>query len=487
YNSSELKNNNVSSELIKSAIDKIKKSKKNFSKSAEQSFNSLEKYTKDITKLAEYGKIDPVIGRDNEIKRTIQILSRRIKNNPILVGEAGVGKTAIIEGLAVRITNGDVPDNLKGCKLLSLDLGALIAGAKYKGEFEERLKSVLGEVEDASGDVILFIDELHTLIGAGASEGAMDASNLLKPALARGELNCIGATTLDEYRKYIEKDAAFARRFQSIYVEEPNVIDTISILRGIRDNYEIYHGIKITDSAIIAAATLSNRYITDRFLPDKAIDLIDEASAKLRNEADSKPEEIDIIDRKLIKFKIEKEALKRENDQNSLNRSNILDNEIDILEKKMKNLIDEWQIEKSISEDIKSIKKQLDEYKKELEHTQREGQFSRAGQLTYGLIPELDNKLREKESIKKNNMLRESVTEEDIALVISRITGIPIDKMLESEKDKLLHMEECLLKDIVGQNEAVIAVSNSVRRSRAGIQDENRPIGSFLFLGPTGV
>ncbi|MFN7039207.1 MAG: ATP-dependent chaperone ClpB [Alphaproteobacteria bacterium] len=484
----ELSENNVTAEKLALAIDSLRKGKVADSKNAEQNYEALSKYTKDITEYARQGKIDPVIGRDEEIRRTIQVLSRRTKNNPVLIGEPGVGKTAIIEGLAIRIFQGDVPETLKDCKLLALDLGALIAGAKYRGEFEERLKSVLNEVENASGEIILFIDELHTLVGAGASEGAMDASNLLKPALARGELHCVGATTLDEYRKYIEKDAAFARRFQPVYISEPSVSDTISILRGIKERYELHHGIRITDAALVAAATLSNRYITDRYLPDKAIDLVDEAASKLRMEADSKPEEIDELDRKIIQLKIEQSALQKEQDTASTLRLSNISSEIQDLEKKSSDLTSKWQIEKSKLEKVKKLKEQLDNMRHELEVAQRSGNLARAGELAYGIIPDLTQQIQiEETNSKDGGLLKEAVTDQDIALVVSRITGIPMDKMLGSEKDKLLHMEEYLRNSVIGQEEAITAVSNAVRRARAGIQDTSRPLGSFLFLGPTGV
>ena len=457
------------------------------SPSAEEGYDALKKYARDLTESARDGKLDPVIGRDEEIRRTIQVLSRRTKNNPVLIGEPGVGKTAIVEGLALRIVNGDVPEGLKDKRLLALDLGALIAGSKFRGEFEERLKSVLTEITAASGEIILFIDELHTLVGAGNAEGAMDASNMLKPALARGELHCVGATTLDEYRKNIEKDAALARRFQPVYVNEPSVADTISILRGIKEKYELHHGVRITDGAIVAAATLSNRYITDRFLPDKAIDLMDEAASRLRMEVDSKPEAIDELDRRIVQLKIEREALKKENDPASRDRLEKLVKELDDLEQSSAELTAQWRAEKEKLAGAQKLKEQLDQARAELDVAQRRGDWSRAGELTYGVIPELERKLKDVEAAEAGRMLEEAVTEEHIAGVVSRWTGIPVDKMLSSEREKLLHMEDALKRRVVGQDEAVTAVSNAIRRARAGLQDPNRPMGSFLFLGPTGV
>jgi ATP-dependent Clp protease ATP-binding subunit ClpB len=473
---------------LNKAITTLRKGKKVSSASAESNYNSLEKYTKNITELARQGKIDPVIGRDDEIRRVIQVLSRRTKNNPVLIGEPGVGKTALIEGIANRIVDGDVPDNMKESTLLTLDLGALIAGAKFRGEFEERLKAVLNEVLANQGETILFIDELHTLVGAGAAEGSMDASNLLKPALARGELHCIGATTLDEYRKYIEKDAALARRFQAIYVSEPTVADTISILRGLKDKYELHHGIGITDNAIIAAATLSDRYITDRFLPDKAIDLIDEAASKLRMEVNSKPQEIDELDRKIIQLKIESEALKKETDDFSKERREAINNELKVLEAKSYEQNSSWNSEKLKIANIKKLKEDLDDAKIKLEIAQRNGDLAKAGELAYGIIPALTTKITEAEKLKNNStLLKEAINEKDIAYIISKITGIPIDKMLSSEKEKLLKMEEEIGAKVIGQRDAVKAISNAIKRSRTGINDPHKPIGSFMFLGPTGV
>jgi ATP-dependent Clp protease ATP-binding subunit ClpB len=477
----------INAQSLNAAIEQIRKGRKADSASAEEGYDALKKYSRDLTEAAREGKLDPVIGRDEEIRRTIQVLSRRTKNNPVLIGEPGVGKTAIVEGLALRIVHGDVPDSLKEKRLLALDLGSLIAGAKFRGEFEERLKAVLSEITAAAGEIIVFIDELHTLVGAGKADGAMDASNMLKPALARGELHCVGATTLDEYRKHIEKDAALARRFQPVFVNEPTVEDTISILRGIKEKYEVHHGVRITDSAIVAAATLSNRYITDRFLPDKAIDLMDEAASRLRMEAESKPEEIDELDRRILQLKIEREALKKEHDPASQDRLERLVEELDELEKKSAELSAQWRAEKDKMASAQKLKEQLDQARVELEQAQRKGDYTRAGELTYAIIPDLDRKLKTAEEAESHRMIEEAVTDQHIAGVVSRWTGIPVDKMLEGERDKLLHMEENVKRRVIGQDEAVVAVANAVRRARAGLQDPNRPIGSFLFLGPTGV
>ncbi|MFM9973593.1 MAG: ATP-dependent chaperone ClpB [Beijerinckiaceae bacterium] len=477
----------VTAQGINSAIAAIRKGRKADSATAENAYDALKKYARDLTEAAREGKLDPVIGRDEEIRRTIQVLSRRTKNNPVLIGEPGVGKTAIAEGLALRIVNGDVPEGLKDKKLLALDMGSLIAGAKYRGEFEERLKAVLSEVTAADGGIILFIDEMHTLVGAGKADGAMDASNLLKPALARGELHCVGATTLDEYRKHVEKDAALARRFQPVFVAEPTVEDTVSILRGLKEKYEQHHGVRIQDSALVAATMLSNRYITDRFLPDKASDLMDEASARLRMQIDSKPEELDSIDREVIRLKIEAEALKKESDPASKDRLAKLQKELTGLEAESAAFTARWQAEKDKLGKAAELKKKLDDSRSELARAQREGQFQRAGELAYGIIPDLEKELKTTEEAGDSGMMEEAVTPDHIAQIVSRWTGVPVDRMLEGERDKLLRMEESIGKRVVGQAEAVAAVSTAVRRARAGLQDPNRPIGSFMFLGPTGV
>ncbi len=479
----------VTPQALNGAINDIRKGRTADNASAEQAYDALKRYARDLTEAAAAGKLDPVIGRDEEIRRTIQVLSRRTKNNPVLIGEPGVGKTAIAEGLALRIVKGDVPESLKNKKLLALDMGALVAGAKYRGEFEERLKSVLKEVEAEQGRIILFIDELHTIVGAGKAEGSMDAGNLLKPALARGQLHCVGATTLDEYRKHVEKDAALARRFQPVFVSEPTVEDTISILRGLKEKYEMHHGVRITDSSLVAAATLSNRYITDRFLPDKAIDLVDEAASRLKMQVDSKPEELDAIDRDLIQMKIEREALKKENDPASKDRLAKLEKAIADGEEKSQAMTRRWEAEKSKLGAAQKLKEELEQARNQLEQAQRKGEYQKAGELAYSVIPGLEKRLKEAESSdgKGSVMVEEAVTPDQVAAVVSRWTGIPVDKMLEGERDKLLKMEQAIAKRVVGQAEAVAAVSTAVRRARAGLQDPNRPIGSFMFLGPTGV
>jgi ATP-dependent Clp protease ATP-binding subunit ClpB len=478
----------VSAQKLNEAINDIRKGRTADSASAEDTYEALEKYARDLTKAAREGKIDPIIGRDDEIRRAMQVLSRRTKNNPVLIGEPGVGKTAIAEGLALRIVNGDVPESLRNKRLLSLDMGALIAGAKYRGEFEERLKGVLNEVTQAAGEIILFIDEMHTLVGAGKADGAMDAANLIKPALARGELHCIGATTLDEYRKHVEKDAALARRFQPLVVEEPTVEDTISILRGIKEKYELHHGVRISDSALVAAATLSHRYITDRFLPDKAIDLMDEAASRLRMEVDSKPEELDALDREILQKQIEAEALKKEDDAASRDRLEKLEKELGDLQERSSEMTAKWQAERDKLAGARDLKEQLDRARAELDIAKREGNLARAGELSYGVIPGLEKQLAEAETQGDDGvMVEEAVRPEQIAQVVERWTGIPTAKMLEGERDKLLGMEDNLHRRVIGQNTAVKAVANAVRRARAGLNDEGRPLGSFLFLGPTGV
>ena len=478
----------VSAQSLNNAINDIRKGRTADSANAEEGYDALGKYAQDLTEAARDGKIDPIIGRDDEIRRAMQVLSRRTKNNPVLIGEPGVGKTAIAEGMALRIINGDVPESLRNKKLMALDMGALIAGAKYRGEFEERLKAILNEISAAAGEIILFIDEMHTLVGAGKTDGAMDAANLIKPALARGELHCIGATTLDEYRKYVEKDAALARRFQPVMVEEPTVEDSISILRGIKEKYELHHGVRISDSALVAAATLSQRYITDRFLPDKAIDLVDEAASRLRMEVDSKPEELDALDREILQKQIEAEALRLEDDAASIDRLATLEKDLADLQDRSATMTAQWQAERDKLASARDLKEQLDRARADLEIAKREGNLARAGELSYGIIPQLEKQLSDAENREDEGMMvAETVRPEQIASVVERWTGIPMSKMLEGEREKLLRMEEELHNRVIGQNLAVGAVSNAVRRARAGLNDENRPLGSFLFLGPTGV
>jgi ATP-dependent Clp protease ATP-binding subunit ClpB len=477
----------VTAQKINAAINDIRKGRTADTASAEEGYDALKKYARDLTEAAAEGKIDPIIGRDEEIRRAMQVLSRRTKNNPVLIGEPGVGKTAIAEGLALRIIDGDVPESLRNKKLMALDMGSLIAGAKYRGEFEERLKSVLKEIETAAGEIILFIDEMHTLVGAGKADGAMDAANLIKPALARGELHCIGATTLDEYRKYVEKDAALARRFQPIMVEEPTVEDTISILRGIKEKYEVHHGVRISDSALVAAATLSHRYITDRFLPDKAIDLVDEAASRLRMEVDSKPEELDALDRQILQLEIEAVALEKEDDAASKDRLEKLRKELADLKDRASEMTARWQAERDKLEGARGLKEKLDRARAELEIAKREGNLAKAGELSYGVIPQMERDLAAAESNDDGLMVEEIVRPEQVAEVVERWTGIPTSRMLEGEREKLLRMEEEIGKRVIGQSAAVRAVANAVRRARAGLNDENRPLGSFLFLGPTGV
>ncbi|QDH15331.1 ATP-dependent chaperone ClpB [Oecophyllibacter saccharovorans] len=487
-----LREGGATPQALEAAVAKMRKGRKVDSANAENNFDALKKYARDVTAIARAGNLDPVIGRDEEVRRTMQILARRTKNNPVLIGEPGVGKTAIVEGLALRIVNGDVPEALKNQKLLALDMGALVAGAKYRGEFEERLKAVLQEIESADGEIILFIDEMHTLVGAGKTDGAMDAANLLKPELARGVLHCIGATTLDEYRKYIEKDAALVRRFQPVYVDEPSVIDTISILRGIKEKYELHHGVRITDAAIIAATTLSNRYITDRFLPDKAIDLIDEAASRVRMQMDSKPEELDELDRRLIQLKIEREAMRKEEDDASKERLKKLEQEIADLQEKADAMTATWQAEKDRLGKVQKLKEELDRTRSEAEIAQREGNLQKASELVYSKMPKLEKEIADAQNAEadlaeKSGLYIDTVTDQGIAAVVSRMTGVPVDKMMEGEREKLLNMEEKLRERVVGQDVALVAVANAVRRSRAGVQDPDRPLGSFLFLGPTGV